>query len=67
MKNLNGFVRQRENPKGSMVEGYYIVYESFYYSSEYIKQIDHTLGIVIWDDECDEDKSDPKMIGSTNT
>ena len=40
-----------------MAEGY-IIYESFYYASEYIKQIDDTrLGVVIWDDEHDEDKT----------
>ncbi len=33
-----------------MVEGY-ILYVSFYYASEYIKQIDNTLGVAIWDDE----------------
>ena len=36
MKKLKGFVRQREKIKGSMAEGYKS-YESFYYSSEYIK------------------------------
>ena len=35
-----------------MTKGY-IVYESFYYSSEYINKIDHTPGTIIWDDECD--------------
>ena len=38
MKRLKGFFLQMEKPKGSMVDGY-ISYESFYYSSEYIKQI----------------------------
>ena len=38
-----------------MEEGY-ISYESFYYSSEYIKQIENTPGVVIWGDEKDEDK-----------
>jgi hypothetical protein len=36
-----------------MAEGY-ISYESFYYASEYIKKIDNTLGVMIWDDERDE-------------
>jgi hypothetical protein len=43
MKNLKGFLRQREKPEGSMANGY-ILYESFYYSSEYIKQI----GDITW-------------------
>ena len=34
----------------------YILYESFNYSSEYIKQIKNTLGAMIWDDESDEEK-----------
>jgi hypothetical protein len=55
MKKLKGFVRQREKPKGSMEEGY-ISYESFYYASEYINQINDTPGAVIWDDERDGDK-----------
>ena len=38
-----------------MEEGY-ISYDSFYYASDYIKQIDNTLGAVIRDDERDEDK-----------
>ena len=40
MKKLKGFARQREKIKGSMTEGY-ISYGSFYYSNEYIKQIDN--------------------------
>ena len=35
MKKLKGFVWQRENPEGFMVEGY-VVYKSLYYASEYI-------------------------------
>ena len=46
MKRLKGFVLQREKPKGSMAEEY-IVYDSFYYASEHIKQINRTLSIVI--------------------
>ena len=36
MKILKEFIAEREKPKGSMAEGY-IVYESFYYVSEYIQ------------------------------
>ena len=46
MKKLKGFVRQREKPEGSMVEGY-ISYESFYYASEYIKQTEKKTSAVI--------------------
>jgi hypothetical protein len=46
MKKLKGLVRQMENIEGSMGEGY-ISYESFYYVSEYIKNIDNTLGEMI--------------------
>jgi hypothetical protein len=65
MKKLKGFVRQREKPEGSMAKGY-IPYESFYYASEYIKQIDNTPGVVIWENERDEDKREgelPQMSG----
>jgi hypothetical protein len=55
LKKMKGFIRQRVKPDGSMVEGY-IIYEPFCYSSEYIKQIDDTLGVVIWDDQQDEEK-----------
>ena len=61
MKKLKGFVRQREKPKGYMEEAY-IVYESFYYASEYIKKINHTPSVVIWDDECDEDKREGELL-----
>ena len=61
MKKLNGFVRQRETFEGSMAEEY-IVYDSFYYSNEYIKKINHTLGIVIWNDEHDEDKREGEVL-----
>jgi hypothetical protein len=44
-----------------MVEGY-IVCESFYYANEYIKQIDKTKGVVIWDDHQDEDKREGELI-----
>ena len=37
-----------------MVEGY-IVYESFYDASEYIKHIYKTLDKVVWNDQRDED------------
>jgi len=45
MKELKGFVRY-EKLEGPMAEGY-ILYESFYFTSEYIKQIDDTLGRVV--------------------
>ena len=44
-----------------MAEGY-ISYESFYYASEYIKQIDNTPGSVIWDNERDEDKRQGELL-----
>ena len=47
MKKLKGFVQQMENLEGSMAEEY-IVYEPFYYASEYIKQIDDTTKVVVW-------------------
>ena len=55
MKKLKGCVRQMEKPKRSMTEGY-ISYESFYYASEHINQIDNTPSAMIWDDKRDEDK-----------
>ena len=44
-----------------MVEGY-ISDESFYYVSEYIKQIENRPGAVIWDDERDEDKREGELL-----
>ena len=44
-----------------MEEGY-ISYESFYYASEYIKQIDNRTGVVIWDDERDEEKREGELL-----
>ena len=61
MKKLKGFVRQREKLEGSMAEGY-ILYESFYYASEHIKQIYNRPGAVIWDDERDEDKREGELL-----
>ena len=61
MKKLKGFVRQREKPEGSMAEGY-ILYEFFYYSSEYIKQIENRPCVMIWDDEIDEDNREGKFL-----
>ena len=61
MKKLKGFVRQREKPEGSMANGY-ISYESFYYASEYIKKIKNIPGVVIWDDEMDEDKREGELL-----
>ena len=40
----------------------YIVYDLFYYASENIKQIDHTIGTMIWDDEHDEDKRERELL-----
>ena len=39
-----------------------ISYERFYHASEYIKQIDNRLGVVIWDDERDEDKREGEFL-----
>ena len=50
MKNLKGFIQQREKLEGSIVEGY-IVYESFFHASEYIKKTNTHLGIVVWDNQ----------------
>ena len=61
IKKLKGFVRQREKPEGSIVDGY-ISYESFYYASEYIDQIDNKPGAVIWEDERDEDKREGELL-----
>ena len=55
MNKFKGFFRQREKPEGSMEEGY-ISYESLYYASEYIKQIENRPSAVIWSNELDEDK-----------
>jgi hypothetical protein len=44
-----------------MEEGY-ILYDSFYYSSEYIKQIDDALGALVWDDQRDENKREGEII-----
>ena len=48
MKKLKGVFEQMEKLEVSMAEGY-IVYESFYYASEYIRQNDDTLGVVVWE------------------
>ena len=42
MKKLKGLVREREKPEGSKEERY-IVYESFYYASEYIKKMNQKI------------------------
>ena len=44
------------------MEDGYIVYESFYYTSEYIKQIDATLVIVVWEEELDEDGREGEIL-----
>jgi hypothetical protein len=61
MKKLKGFLRQRVKPEGYMEEGY-ISYESLYYASEYMKHIDNTCGLAIWDDEMDEDKREGELL-----
>jgi hypothetical protein len=61
MKNLKGFDRQREKLEGSMMEGY-IIYDAFYYASEYIYKIDNTLGKVVWDDRRDENKREGEIL-----
>jgi len=61
MKKLKGFVCKRENPKGSMEEGY-ISYDYLFYASEYIKQIENTPGAMIWDDKMDEDKREGELL-----
>ena len=58
---IEGICSKKEKPKGSMAEGY-IVYESFYYVSEYNKQINHTPDTMIWDDESDEDKREWEVL-----
>jgi hypothetical protein len=44
-----------------MVEGY-IVYESLYYVSEYIKIIEYKVGTFIWDDHKYEDKREGEIL-----
>ena len=44
------------------MEDGYILYESFYYASEYIKKIDNIPGAVIWDDERDEEKREGELL-----
>jgi hypothetical protein len=61
MKKLKGFVCLREKPEGYIEKGY-ISYESFYYTSEYIKKIKNTPGVVIWDDKRDEDKREGELL-----
>ena len=50
-----------EKTEGSMVEGC-IVYNPFYYVSEYIKQIDDIARIVVWEDKLDEDKGEGELL-----
>ena len=61
IKKLKWFVRQMAKPKDSMAK-WYIVYESFYYASEYIKQIVDTKGEVVWEEELDEDKREGELL-----
>ena len=44
------------------MEDGYIVYESFYYASEYINQIEYTPDMVIWDYEHDEDRREWELL-----
>jgi len=44
------------------MEDGYIVYESFYYASEYINQIDDTPRVVVWDDQWNEDKREGDIL-----
>ena len=44
-----------------MAKGY-ISYESFYCANEYIKKIDNTPGMEIWDNKRDEDKRDGELL-----
>lgn len=44
-----------------MVEAY-IEHASFSYASEYIKKIENTLGVVVWDDERDEEKRKGELL-----
>ena len=44
------------------MENGYILYESFYYASQYIKKINDTPGVAILDDECDEEKREGELL-----
>ena len=55
------FVRQRGKCEGSIEKGY-IVYDSFYYSIEYINKINHAPGVVILDNHWDEDKREGERL-----
>ena len=44
-----------------MVEGF-IAYDSFYYTSEHIKQFDDTPGGVVWDDQQEKDKREGELL-----
>jgi hypothetical protein len=61
MKKLKCIIQQRKKLEGSMEEGY-IVCESFYYASEYIKQIDDIEGAFICYDHQDEDKREGEIL-----
>jgi hypothetical protein len=61
MKLLMGFLHQREKPKGYMAVGY-IVYESFYCASKYIKKKYNTPSRVVWDDQWDEGKREGELL-----
>jgi hypothetical protein len=44
-----------------MTKGY-IIYKSFYYYSEYLKQIDDTLGEMVCDNQWYEDKREGELL-----
>ena len=48
LKSLNAFVRQRERPEGSMVEGY-MVYQCMVYISQYLPRLVENMNVPrIW-------------------
>ena len=50
-----------EKPEGYTVEGYFLD-DSLYYASEYIKKINDTQGVVVWEEELDEDKREGVLL-----
>jgi len=60
-KKLNGFVQKSTKQEGYKANGY-MVYESFYYANEYIRKIGNTIGVVVWDDQQDEDKRQGELL-----
>ena len=48
LKSLKAFVRQRERPEGSMVEGY-MVYQSMVYINQYLPKLAENMNVpCIW-------------------